>query len=156
MTGRTPARRLKIAGLLTMTALFSAASVYMIGVTLSPHVASRLARAAHTLAFVRPNDSRSMLFAYGTRLAAGASPLLFCLFALTLARRVVRSAMAFPVAVSAWVAYLAWFTGLRQPLIASSLPIRPAVWAPDVAIVVAMLILAFAYRDRNVPEAFAQ
>jgi hypothetical protein len=179
---RTPARRLKVAAILTMIVVFSATSVWMMSVTLpSPRALSRTApvdrsltdtrsapgvtsaelqrfavdsagnRNAPRRAFIRPDDARSMLFAYGTRIAAGVSPLLFCLFALTLARR-FRIAVAFPMAVSAWAAYLVWFTWLRQPLIASSLPIRLAVWGPDVAIVLSTLLLAFAYTARTDPN----
>jgi hypothetical protein len=53
-----------------------------------------------------------------------------------------------------WAAYLVWFTWLRQPLLASSLPIRLAVWAPDVALVSLTLLLA--YTARNLREAVAQ
>lgn len=150
---RAPARRLKIATLLAMSVLFSAASVYVIDVTLSPGFLSRIALADH--GFVQPGDPRSMLFAYGTRIAAGMSPLLFCVFALTLARR-VRMTVALPAAASLWAAYLLWFTWLRPLLIASSLPVRLAVWAPDAGILLSTLLLAFAYTTRNRHEVFAR
>ncbi|HVZ20211.1 MAG TPA: hypothetical protein VG871_04075 [Vicinamibacterales bacterium] len=149
---RTPARRLKVALLLGMTVLFSAVSIYAIGVTLSPPVLSRMTLADHAVAFVQPGDARSMLFAYGTRIAAGVSPLLFCVLAFALGRR-VRIAVAFPAAVSVYAAYLAWFTWLRQPLIASSLPIGLAVWAPDAAIVISTLLLSYAARTQPGPAA---
>jgi hypothetical protein len=153
-TRRTRAVRLKMTALLAMSLLFSAVSVYIIGVTLpSAQVLSPAALVDH--AFILPGDARSMLFAYGTRIAAGVSPLLFCVFALTLARR-VRIAVAFPAAISVCAAYVVWFTWLRHPLIASSVPIRLAVWAPDVAIVLSTLLLAYAYTDRNLRETFTR
>lgn len=152
-TTGAPGRRLKIAALLAMVVLFSVASVYMMNATLSsPQSLAGTALVDHPLAFVRPGDARSMLFAYATRFAAGVSPLLFCLFALALARR-IRIALAFPTAVWVWVAYLVWFTWLRQPLITSSLPIRVAIWAPDVVIVLSTLLLAYTYTARAEPHA---
>ena len=149
-TRRTTARRLKIAGLLSMSVLFSAASVRIIGATLP--LPSHLAAVG---AFIQPEDARSMLFAYGTRIAAGLAPLLLCVFALALARR-YRVAVAFPAAVAVLVAYVVWFTWLRQPLIASSLPVALAVWAPDAAIILSTLLVAFAYTGRNTGQACAQ